>query len=971
MKAVWTLIGDKTLEETVVGHLQQADYVVSSLPSPAEAARQLVVTPYTTVITDASLFLPDSLSTLEDLLESAPYAQIILVVDPKIGKTESMMLLHAGASDFVTKPVTSFALLAVVRRAQRHLTWQVQHLEEQWRYKQLFDSLLDGYALHEIICDDEGNPVNYRFLDINPAFERITGLGKDVIGKTVLEVLPGTESYWIEQYGDVALTGKTISFTRRSGELEERLFNVVAFSPARGQFVTVFEDVTNRKKAEEALSYQASLLENVSDAIISSDLDFNIRSWNRAAEEIYGWHAEDVVGRNVGEVLQADFMGVPTEQVVEQFLETGLWEGEVIHRREDGEPVHILGSTTLFRDEEGHSIGVVSVNRDITERRRVEGQLRVALDESRRRQAEVSALLHSARAVLQYQDFTIIARAIFDSCKELLGARAGYVALLAEDGAENELLFLDAGGLPCTVDPELPMPIRGLRAEAYNTGQVVYDNDFFNSEWVSFLPEGHVYMGSVLFSPLTIDGVTTGLLGLANKPGGFTDDDARMAAAFGELAAIALRNTRTLDELERRTGELHERVKELNCLYGISALVEQPDITLDGVLQGTVELLPLAWQTPEATSARIVIEDQSYQTANFQETTLCQSVPLSIYGEQVGNIEVYLLNGRVPDTLSFLPEERALLRAVAERLGRIVERMRIEAQFQRYTQQLERLVEEKVAELEHERAKTIQSAKLAALGEMATGIAHEINQPLTAILFDVNYLRSLSAKWADLSPGDYWQDVGRVGEGLSSDVERIRRITDHLRAFGRISGGHTTSTDINTPIENSFILVGARLEEHEIDLRVTLEPDLPLISVDPNRLEQVFINLVSNAEYALKEMARRVASGESDRPNYQKVLEISTFLDDAGEVVATVRDNGCGIPAADQERLFEPFFTTKPIGEGTGLGLSISYGIVRDMGGDITFTSIENEGTTFTVRFPPLSAEETQDSHVRPTPLFP
>ena len=243
-------------------------------------------------------------------------------------------------------------------------------------------------------------------------------------------------------------------------------------------------------------------------------------------------------------------------------------------------------------------------------------------------------------------------------------------------------------------------------------------------------------------------------------------------------------------------------------------------------------------------------------------------------------------------------------------------------------------------------------------GNSGTGYYSRARQPLTAILFDVNYLRSLSAKWADLSPGDYWQDVGRVGEGLSSDVERIRRITDHLRDFGRISGGHTTSTDINAPIENSFILVGARLKEHEIDLRVTLELDLPLISVDPNRLEQVFINLVSNAEYALDEMARRVASGESDRPNYRKVLEISTFLDDAGDVVATVRDNGCGIPATDQERLFEPFFTTKPIGEGTGLGLSISYGIVRDMGGDITFTSTENEGTTFTVRFPPISAEE-------------
>ena len=172
------------------------------------------------------------------------------------------------------------------------------------------------------------------------------------------------------------------------------------------------------------------------------------------------------------------------------------------------------------------------------------------VQELRERQAEVTALLEGSRAVLRHRDFKDAARSIFDACKELIGATSGYVALLAPNGAENEVLFLDSGGLPCNVDPALPMPIRGLRETAYRRGEAVFHNDFSRSDWVEFLPKGHVCLDNVLFAPLVIDGQPLGLLGLANKPGDFTDNDARMASAFGELAAIALKNSRTLESLK-------------------------------------------------------------------------------------------------------------------------------------------------------------------------------------------------------------------------------------------------------------------------------------------------------------------------------------------------------------------------------------------------------------------------------------
>jgi len=193
------------------------------------------------------------------------------------------------------------------------------------------------------------------------------------------------------------------------------------------------------------------------------------------------------------------------------------------------------------------------LQQEIAERSRSVETLHHTLEILQQRQEEISALLEGSSAVLEYREFQDAARAIFDSCKNLIGATAGYVALLSADGAENEVLFLDSGGLPCTVDPLLPMPIRGLREIAYRTGKVVYDNNFAKSKWMRFMPKGHVSLDNVLFAPLPIggkEGKVVGALGLANKPGGFTENDARIASAFGELALIALINSRTLESLE-------------------------------------------------------------------------------------------------------------------------------------------------------------------------------------------------------------------------------------------------------------------------------------------------------------------------------------------------------------------------------------------------------------------------------------
>jgi histidine kinase len=239
----------------------------------------------------------------------------------------------------------------------------------------------------------------------------------------------------------------------------------------------------------------------------------------------------------------------------------------------------------------------------------------------------------------------------------------------------------------------------------------------------------------------------------------------------------------------------------------------------------------------------------------------------------------------------------------------------------------------------------IQAAKMATLGEMSAGVAHELNQPLSIMATAGNFL----AKQADrgLCPS---QDLLKEVSGeLLSQVERAKRIINHLREFGRKARVDRVKVSLGTPIQGVFHLLGQQLRLHDISVSCELPEDLAPIWGDVNRLEQVFINLVLNARDAIEK--RRGEEGPLEG------LIVIKAWNDREMVRVQVSDNGSGIPVQQQGRIFEPFFTTKEVGKGTGLGLSISYGIVRDYGGVIDVTSQPGQGTTFRVSFPVAKEE--------------
>lgn len=233
-------------------------------------------------------------------------------------------------------------------------------------------------------------------------------------------------------------------------------------------------------------------------------------------------------------------------------------------------------------------------------------------------------------------------------------------------------------------------------------------------------------------------------------------------------------------------------------------------------------------------------------------------------------------------------------------------------------------------------ANLAQAGKMATLGEMATGIAHELNQPLNVIQVGADFFTKMIKRGQQISE----EQLVKTCRNMQEQVDRASRIINHLREFGRKSDLEYYPVDLNEPIRDVFTILGRQLRLRKITVDSDLWPEPVTVLADRNRLEQVFLNLVTNARDAME-------TGESS----EKRLTITTRLKD-GKAIAVVSDTGAGIPAEIREKIFQPFFTTKEVGKGTGLGLSISYNLVRDFKGEIDVRSSEGRGTTFTISFP-------------------
>jgi signal transduction histidine kinase len=356
---------------------------------------------------------------------------------------------------------------------------------------------------------------------------------------------------------------------------------------------------------------------------------------------------------------------------------------------------------------------------------------------------------------------------------------------------------------------------------------------------------------------------------------------------------------------------LQERVKELTCLYEVVRLAQRSDTApLATVFQGVANLLPSAWYHSQVAAGRVLFDGQPYATDGFQETAFMLSSDIVVHQQTRGRIEVVYLEA-CPQAFEgpFLKEERNLLDAIAKEVSGIVER---------HQARDERAMLEN--QLRH-------ADRLATIGQLAAGVAHELNEPLANIL-----------GFAQLA-----QKTKNLPDGVAGDLTKIveaclhsRNIVNKLRLFARQMPANRKEVDLNGIISEGLYFTESRCAKQGIEIVRKLDSALPSIVADPGQIHQVLVNLTVNSVQAMPDGG---------------LLTISTYVKD-DKVALRVEDTGLGMAGNVLEKIFVPFFTTKDVDQGTGLGLSVVEGIVTTHGGTINVDSSPGKGTLFEVSLP-------------------
>ncbi|MFH2035567.1 MAG: ATP-binding protein, partial [Candidatus Zixiibacteriota bacterium] len=409
---------------------------------------------------------------------------------------------------------------------------------------------------------------------------------------------------------------------------------------------------------------------------------------------------------------------------------------------------------------------------------------------------------------------------------------------------------------------------------------------------------------SVAIVPIDIGHDRVGLLELRSKSVDFFNE--RLVALFEQMGRT-IGNALTHRRLHVA---LRERVKELTCLYGISKLVQKPNISLDFILQETVKLLPPAWLYPEIASAQIVVDDQAYITANFGKAVHQMKADIIVNRKKRGFVEIRYSSEKPPlDDGPFLREERNLIDTLVQELSIIIEQLHAEDEKLRLQEQLR------------------HADRLATMGQLVAAVAHELNEPLANILG----FAQLASKDFDLK-NQVKNDLIKIVDSALHAREVIQKLLMSAKDVSMAK----TKFNINNLINDGLYFLRSRCVKSGIELTCNLSDDLPFIYADRSQMMQVLTNLVVNAVQAMPHGGR---------------LIITTEKDD-GFILLLVEDSGTGMTDEVLEKIFDPFFTTKDSDQGTGLGLPIVQGILTSHGGDIKVESEVGSGTKFVIRLP-------------------
>lgn len=489
------------------------------------------------------------------------------------------------------------------------------------------------------------------------------------------------------------------------------------------------------------------------------------------------------------------------------------------------------------------------------------------------------------------------------------------------------------------------------------------------------------------------------------------------------------------DFLDKTLNDLAERNKELNCLYSISTILEQPLYSVEEVLQQIVNILPQGWKKPDDTCAQIVFKNQVFISDNFLKTEWQQICDLMLEGQPVGSVKIYRRAPSIEDKVTpFLKEEKDLLSAVASRLSKAIARLNMEAALKKSEQRFRDLIENSIAgisivqnnqivyqnqeqkkllgplprtyvlgdyeNIHPDDVKMVMQAnkdiqlgkipnldldfrliqessgkdnpvmkrifgramrieyhgnesilvnlidmthimeleqllfkqdKMASLGRVAAGIAHEIRNPLSGINIYLAALKKMVDK-----PGNLHK-VDQIINQLKSASIKIESVIKKVMDFAKPGEPKFALIQLNMSVKDALNLTTATLRKSGIIIETDLDENLPACYADPNLIEVTILNLINNAADAMRNMETN------------KIITVSSkVIDD--HICIKVSDSGPGVPNELKNKVFDPFFTTK--NDGTGIGLSLCHRILSDHSGDLSVSKGELGGAEFRFEIP-------------------
>jgi two-component system NtrC family sensor kinase len=537
-------------------------------------------------------------------------------------------------------------------------------------------------------------------------------------------------------------------------------------------------------------------------------------------------------------------------------------------------------------------------------------------------------------------DFNQVLDAVLEHVAHILPYTSASIHFLRGD-----YLYYSAGrGFPVDSHPESELSAgeNAIFQHIAQTRQAMLLRDVREHPDWHFKP-GLEYIRSWIGAPLVAKGQVIGYLTLDHhETGAYDREDVQIAGTLARQVAVVIENARLHSETRRWAEEQAAlntiataassslRLKKMltHVLDAVRMLfeVDAAEVRLLNGNEGTLSVT--ARRPPDPAIPGAAGDAAAPDRTPSGPGDSVAAVTLRSKERLLGSLSVISHRPR-----QFTPRETALLEAISYQVSLAIENARLYEELKESEARKTALLDElemSLQELQHAQAKLVQSEKLAAIGQLVSGVAHELNNPLTAI---IGYSQMLQM-------GDLPEPVQDDLERIIEQAQRSARIVQKLLTFGRQDKPERRPVDVNQLIVDTLDLVSYQLAMDGIHVERSFARDLPLALADRFQLQQVWLNLIQNAQQAMY-----ATRGKG-------VLRIRTRATRRRDIRVEFKDDGPGIPPSIMEKIFDPFFTTKPVGQGTGLGLSICYGIVQEHQGEIWAENNAGRGSTFVVVLP-------------------